>query len=40
VIQQCDIFLFFYRFSDWIRKVLQQCGIFCFSTGFLIGLGR
>ena len=33
-------FLFFYRFSDWIRKVIQQCGIFCVSTFFLIGLGR
>jgi hypothetical protein len=40
VIQQCGIFLFFYRFSNWIRKVIQQCGIFCFSTVFQTGLGR
>jgi hypothetical protein len=33
-------FLCFYIFSDWIRKMLQQCGIFCFSTVFLTGLGR
>jgi hypothetical protein len=40
VLQQCGIFLCFYIFSDWFRKVIQQCGIFCFSTGFLFGLGR